>query len=117
MSVVSTNPSNYFGGSWEQIKDRFLLACGNSYSIGATGGEANHVLTINEMPSHRHMPTDAGNYFTYQIWLGSYNVDPSTGGAGSWNGGYTQTTSAVGGNQPHNNMPPYFTCYMWRRIS
>lgn len=52
MSVNSTNPSQIFGGTWEQIKDRFLLACGNTYSNGATGGEANHILTIAETPTH-----------------------------------------------------------------
>lgn len=38
MSVTNTNPSTFFGGTWEQIKDKFLLACGSSYSNGATGG-------------------------------------------------------------------------------
>lgn len=54
MSVNSTNPSNYFGGTWEQIKDRFLLACGSTYSNGSTGGETTHTLTVNEIPSHNH---------------------------------------------------------------
>lgn len=38
ISVNSTNPSVYFGGSWEQIKDRFLLACGDTYNNGIFGG-------------------------------------------------------------------------------
>ena len=54
ISVNSTNPSVYFGGSWEQIKDRFLLACGDTYNNGIFGGEAKHKLTVNEMPSHSH---------------------------------------------------------------
>ena len=54
LSVNSTNPGTIFGGTWEQIKDRFLLACGSTYSNGSTGGEAKHTLTTNEMPSHSH---------------------------------------------------------------
>lgn len=54
MSINSTSPSTLFGGSWTRIQDRFLLAAGSSYSAGATGGEASHVLTTSEMPSHSH---------------------------------------------------------------
>ena len=31
MSVNNTNPGNLFGGTWEQIKDRFLLSAGDTY--------------------------------------------------------------------------------------
>ena len=55
MSVNSTNPSVLFGGTWEQIKDTFLLATGDTYANGSTGGEATHTLTENEMPSHTHI--------------------------------------------------------------
>ena len=55
MSVNSTNPSVLFGGTWEQIKDTFLLATGDTYANGSTGGEATHTLTVNEMPSHTHI--------------------------------------------------------------
>ena len=54
MSVNSTNPASLFGGTWEQIKDRFLLSAGDSYSAGSTGGEAEHTLTYGEMPVHSH---------------------------------------------------------------
>ncbi|MDO5841694.1 MAG: hypothetical protein Q4Q24_00300 [Methanobrevibacter ruminantium] len=55
ISVNSTSPQTLFGGTWEQIQDRFLLASGSTYSAGAIGGEATHKLTINEMPSHTHI--------------------------------------------------------------
>lgn len=54
ISVSNTSPATLFGGAWEAISDRFLLAAGNSYAAGSTGGEANHTLTINEIPSHTH---------------------------------------------------------------
>ena len=68
MSSDSANPSTKFGGTWEQIKDRMIMAAGSSYSVGATGGSnshthtsaahthttAGHTLTENEMPAHTH---------------------------------------------------------------
>ena len=54
MSVNSTSPATLFGGTWEQLKDKFLLSAGTTYSAGSTGGESTHTLTKNEMPSHTH---------------------------------------------------------------
>ena len=75
LSVNNVNPGTIYGGTWEQIKDRFLLAAGSTYAGGATGGTASHThtsaahthtsaahthttaghtLTVNEMPSHSH---------------------------------------------------------------
>ena len=54
LSVNSTSPQQLFGGEWEQIKDKFLLSAGDTYSSGSEGGEATHTLTNDEMPAHRH---------------------------------------------------------------
>ena len=54
MSVNNIDPSVVFGGTWQQIKDKFLLASGDTYENGATGGEATHTLTVSEIPSHNH---------------------------------------------------------------
>lgn len=108
MSVSSTNPTNLFGGVWEQIMDKFLLASGNTFGAGTTGGEANHTLTINEMPSHTHtVPVKSGSYMTVPTssgtnWLPYYN---------------NATTTSTGGSRAHNNMPPYLTVYVWKRVS
>lgn len=64
MSSQSTDPSELFGGTWEQIKDKFILAAGDTYSAGATGGEATHILTTNEMPAHNHTTRIAVNVGT-----------------------------------------------------
>lgn len=106
ISVSSTNPSTYFGGTWEQIKDKFLLCCGNTYTAGSTGGEATHKLTVDEMPSHNH---------GFGGWIDWYSKGGSTGIIGT--GTSAGTTSSKGGNQPHNNMPPYLAVYVWKRIS
>lgn len=54
MSVNNTNPSTLFGGTWEQIKDKFILSCGDTYNAGTTGGEATVTLTTNQIPAHTH---------------------------------------------------------------
>jgi microcystin-dependent protein len=54
------DPNVLFGGTWVQIKDRFILAAGDTYTNGATGGEATVTLTTNEMPSHSHTYTPSG---------------------------------------------------------
>ena len=53
-SGVATNPHDLFGGTWEQIKDKFVWAKGDSDVLDATGGEKTHTLTTTEMPSHTH---------------------------------------------------------------
>lgn len=108
ISTNNTNPSNYFGGVWQQIKDVFLLACGN-HSNGSTGGAENVTLTVNQIPSHSHTLG-----FATQNSGSSYDMPIRARAYGSAASNYS--TSAVGGSQAHNNMPPYLAVYMWERI-
>ena len=114
MSVNATNPETLFGGTWTQLKDRFLLGAGSTYTNGSTGGEASHTLTVNEIPSHSH-----GHYVTV-----------SSGGSLSANCDYDSyvsgkarkssqnvSTDTTGGGNSHNNMPPYLAVYMWKRTA
>ena len=112
MSVNNTSPATLFGGTWEQIKDRFLLACGDTYKNGKTGGEATHTLTINEMPSHNHrikkqVDNNSGN--NVSVGSGSKTLFCQLDD--------TVETNNTGGGQPHNNMPPYLAVYMWKRTA
>ena len=127
ISTNAVSPSLLFGGTWQQIQGRFLLGVGTpdtntdnyfgamsgtSWNAPAKskGGQDFHTLNVSEMPSHYHqtgIQTNlAGDYNTgytsaYVYW------DQSTGA----------TTTATGGDQPHNNMPPYFAVYMWERTA
>ena len=60
MSANDVNPSVLFGGgTWEKIEGKFLLSSyGSTYTLGSTGGEANHTLTVDEMPSHTHIQNE-----------------------------------------------------------
>lgn len=97
-STKSTNPGTFLGGTWTQLKDRFLLGAG-SKAAGATGGEENHTLTVAEMPSHNHSGTtdeikygtnwNPGNDWSYSVassaTFSQYRslIINSTGGASS----------------------------------
>lgn len=114
MSVTDTNPSTLFGGVWEQIKDTFLLGAGDKYAVGSTGGESEHKLTIDEMPLHGH------NFIYGYGWTSGGDGGQYSFAAENKQKGYSGTNEPVrpiGGDQPHNNMPPYLAVYMWKRIS
>lgn len=124
MTVNPVSPASLFGGTWEPIYDRFLLAAGGNYPVGATGGEATHTLTVNEMPNHEHGVRvdwhDGSDMTTNTAVAGSTPITTNGGVAGNLaidrpTGG--QGTTNTGGSQPHNNMPPYLTVYMWKRIA
>lgn len=52
------NPATTFGGgTWVQIKDKFILAAGDTYTNGDTGGSATVTLTSDQIPSHTHSGT------------------------------------------------------------
>lgn len=113
LSVSGTNPGTLFGGTWERIKDRFLLAAGDSYAAGATGGEAAHTLSVAEMPAHYHIPTSSERWQTLGFASGGWTTPV-------WNDNGNPTTAATsttGGSQPHNNMPPYLAVYVWKRTA
>lgn len=107
LSVDSRNPEDLFGGEWEQIKDTFLLASGEKYTNGTTGGEEKHKLTIEEMPTHNHRIPNSGSLTPG--WVGLYRNNASDDDSL----GFVRN---VGGDQAHNNMPPYLAVYMWKRI-
>ena len=109
ISVNSTSPASLFGGTWEQLKDRFLLGAGSTYTAGSTGGEAAHTLTESEMPMHRHASGVSQSE--------SVDATPGTAQARTQFSRSYGYTDYVGGDQAHNNMPPYLAVYMWRRVS
>lgn len=114
MSVNSTNPTNLFGGTWEQIQGRFLFGMNSSYPAGSTGGEITHKLTIDEMPEHGHTiyyPNSGGPYGNANI---SYPEGSDTNM--TWCAEMCKTAS-TGGGAAHNNMPPYLSVYIWKRTA
>lgn len=76
-SSSPTDPGTLFGGTWTRIKDRFVLAAGDTYANGATGGSATVKLTESNLPAHSHTcsSTDTNHTHTFD-----HRHDFSTGG-------------------------------------
>ena len=72
-------------------------------TLGGVGGEENHTLTQNEMPTHSHPPYTGYQYF-WEGNTGGASYAPSPGG--SYTFALIQTTGNTGGGATHNNMPP-----------
>jgi hypothetical protein len=142
---TSWNPiANFDGGGspgmgamWQLASvftNKFIFGADTvNYPVGATGGEASHVLSLNESVAHSHFiaNTDEGD-LSNQIPLSSNNfMVTNTNGKGSSFDGYTLQgsghqsfvgkTSPAGGTgtvaAPHNNMPPFIAAYFLQRTT
>lgn len=123
ISASFANPEDWFGGTWEPIKGRFLLGVDPSDETGhwdaaeMTGGREDVTLGINEMPSHQHRLAGAEGATTMAVMTNrTQSNDVDQHGGGSWT--YDQVsmfTEHVGGGQPFSIMPPFYTVYMWKR--
>lgn len=114
METTDVNPANYLGfGTWvlwgsgkvpvgvDTTDDDFA-------EVEKTGGEKTHTLTTNEIPKHKHEIAVRNNSET---GLYETKATNATGDVGSAH------TQEAGGGQAHNNLQPYITCYMWKRVS
>ena len=123
ITVNSTSPAGLLGGTWEQIKDRFLLAAGDNHAAGEDGGAESQTID-----GHTHRspvgkrgntavalnPGMTGDTVTFAAtakpaWASSSNTTR-----------YTDVTSyntGSGGGHTVNTMPPYLAVYVWKRIA
>jgi len=130
LSVNDTNPGTFIGGTWEQIKDRFLLAAGDAYAAGSTGGNAEH--------THKYGIQYGGYYRNISLELDE-NAGVLQGGTGNPTGsvqsganitGYINTNTAqaskdqtmtyyksTADTSSAGNMPPYLAVYVWKRTA
>ena len=136
-SSKSTDPATLFGGTWKRIKDKFILAAGDTYAAGATGGAASVALQIEHLPPHAHSATGtastvgahehtwysgrygSSNYSTSadSAGVGEENTAHKTYGAGSHSHTISISIGQTGKGTAHENMPPYLTFYCWERIA
>lgn len=128
ISVNNTSPATLFGGTWTKINEKFLLSSSTNYPSGSTGGEATHKLTKSELPYFEEPVRVAGETelnFTSQGGTATGSADmlmhtaqwsktASNPSVTATNRMYVQIT---GGNQAHNNMPPYMVVNMWYRTA
>lgn len=121
LSVNSINPTNFFGGTWEQIKDKFLLSAGDTYTAGSTGGSADAIVV-----SHTH-GTGSNSWTSFAATNTAGAITRRTVSSGSGVSNVVVSDEAlnnditkiqtVGSSGTNKNMPPYLAVYVWKRIS
>lgn len=114
LTTNTQNPSEVIGGEWELWgKGKTIVGVDTSQtefsSVEKTGGEKTHKLTQSEMPKHYH------GFYQYNLegketrWAAKSSEQIPV--ALSWS-----LINETGSSVPHNNLQPYITCYMWKRI-
>ena len=122
-STENVDPATLYGGTWERIKGRVIWGIDDGETAGVTGGEKTHTLTESELPKidgtwatavvsmHGERGVTGHAYGTTFPKVSDHIMAT---GAGSEQFGYGYK---FGGNQPHNNMMPYYGAYVWRRTA
>lgn len=120
MSMSVTSPQTLFGGTWQKIEGRFLLASDSSYNAGDIGGSNDavvvahsHSASTNTAGSHSHSgSTYSSGSHTHTISGGSHSHTASTNSTGNHTHAFTydmtidlgnmQRTIQQGNSYPHN---------------
>ena len=121
MSIIEINPGIIFGGTWEQIEDKFLLCSGSIYPAGTISGSATHDHTLsttnqayadfiatNNVLLENYMTLPGRNMalaFTFATGQKTYNQDS------------IYAVPVKGNTDNTSNMPPYLAIYVWKRVA
>lgn len=134
LTTDNRNPSETLGGTWEKYAEgKTIIGEGTNTENSETytftidqqqdetdanknpTGEYKHQLSVAEMPSHNH---SINNKYSIYYWKGGGGA--GTQGSTGWYSGSPSTSIGInntGGDASHNNIQPYVTTYMWKRIS
>ena len=121
------DPNTAWGGTWILEKDGTVLVSKSSTTgskfnddIGTIVGEEEHILVVDEMPSHKHQvlmsyTPNSGHTHSNGTYAASFSE-----GANPSNGTYPSTDDRIsnaGGNQSHNNVQPSKIINRWHRTA
>lgn len=145
MSANNVSPQTFLGGTWEpwgagRVPIGVDTNDASFSSVEKTGGEKTHVLSPTEMPRHEHSGTQfkgAGVFsrkdptaitptvqYTRKKHVANFTTT-TIEDVTAYEQGFGEVTDtaeveygiALGGNVAHNNLQPYITCFMWKRVS
>ena len=119
---IATNPGTLYGGTWAawgggKVTVGLNTADTSFNTVGKTGGEKTHTLTIAEMPSHTHDIKMRRNEAWDYTALSDYYGDPAGGTGFQMEIQMDMHVPYTGGGQAHNNLQPYITTYRWKRTT
>lgn len=124
LSTDGTEPAELYGGTWEQIKDVFLLGAGDNHPAGSTGGEESVKLTRENIPI---LPTRKGVAAVNTVgiaihvpqwgWIYTATQVEDSNGYNSYTAQWNDVGTEDEDMQNVNNMPPYYSVYIWRRVA
>lgn len=118
------DPNELYGGTWERIKGAFIWGIDDGETAGVTGGEKTHTLTEAELPviDGRIATAVVSAHGTKGVTGHAYGTDfgPATetiGGAKGAAGTQYGYGYKFGSGQAHNNMPPFYGAYIWKKTA
>lgn len=103
ISTSSTSPATLFGGTWNQIQGKFLVANGNGYNPGSSSTGSSVTL---ETKNARHVHLG-----------GTEDASHNTAAALDFNSATDGYYALKESNPTIDVNPPYLAVYMWERIA
>lgn len=124
ISENATSPAELYGGTWERIEGRFIMGASDTYPVGSTGGEESVKLTRKNIPI---LPTRNGVVAVNTVgaaihipqwgWIYTATQVKNSDGYNSYTAQWTDVGTDDVDMQNVNNMPPYYSTYIWRRVA
>lgn len=133
MSLNSTSPATLFGGTWEQLKDRFLIGSGGTYSNASTGGDINHThdygLVFGAYYGSVGLENSTSSGLLTYDTNNNYSISTPSSNIGSADERYNSTIASsdstkscshyriIANTSYDSTLPPYLAVYMWKRTA
>lgn len=114
LSVNNTNPSNFFGGTWEKMSGGYLYGAANSidktdytgwHTQAATGNTGSTILTIDQIPEHKHgvVQWNGRDSGSLGRWCATMEWKNSVAGENNNNNYWTGMTDTRGSGKGHTH--------------
>lgn len=122
MNVNNVRPADLFGGEWEQMKDCFLLAAGDAYAAGSTGGTASHTHGLTQAHAAISLGYDGEAFYIMGDYAEKAFVPTFYAGTMPSAGELSEqveipfSPKLLGSTDATSNLPPYMAVYVWRRL-
>lgn len=133
ISSSSTNPSSLFGGTWIQIKDRFLVGAGNTYKLGDTGGSSTHqhsygfqyggyyrTISLESNTNAGLLDFSDSTNFTVTgsgTSLGNFEAPVNTTNSTEYSNLSMKHYQMIAKTSASSSLPPYMAVNIWKRTA